>query len=103
MARYFRGMICLSAVLFLLLSIGCSATIQQAREPLKSPDLVKTHCDLIGAPRVERISEHVWVAIGYDLANVILIHTPGRKCRCRSPDEPETGRGCQKRPLGQRT
>ena len=76
MARHFREMICLSAVSFLLLSIGCSATIQQAREPLKSPDIVKTHCDLIGTPRVERVSEHVWVAIGYDLANVILIHTP---------------------------
>ena len=76
MARHFREMICLSAVSFLLLSIGCSATIQQAREPLKSPDIVKTHCDLIGSPRIERVSEHVWVAIGYDLANIILIHTP---------------------------
>ena len=28
-----------------------------------------------GAPRVEQISDHVWAAIGYDLANVILIRT----------------------------
>jgi alkyl sulfatase BDS1-like metallo-beta-lactamase superfamily hydrolase len=29
----------------------------------------------IGEPRVEQISEHVWAAIGYDLANTLLIHT----------------------------
>ncbi len=76
MVRHFREMICLSAVLLLLWSIGCSGRMPQVREPLKSPDIVRTHCDLIGSPRIERVSEHVWVAIGYDLANVILIHTP---------------------------
>lgn len=32
-------------------------------------------CALIGEPRIERVSEHVWVAIGYDLANQVIIHT----------------------------
>jgi alkyl sulfatase BDS1-like metallo-beta-lactamase superfamily hydrolase len=61
---------------FMFLSPGCTPTVQQIREPLQSPDLMKEHCSLIGPPRVERISEHVWAAIGYDLANEILIHTP---------------------------
>lgn len=30
----------------------------------------------VGPPRVERISEHVWAAIGYDIANTIVISTP---------------------------
>jgi alkyl sulfatase BDS1-like metallo-beta-lactamase superfamily hydrolase len=50
--------------------------VQQSTEPLKNPVLVKKQCEFIGAPRVERISEHVWAAIGYDLANEMLIHTP---------------------------
>ncbi|MCB2189654.1 MAG: MBL fold metallo-hydrolase [Deltaproteobacteria bacterium] len=32
-----------------------------------------------GSPRVERVSEHVWAALGYDLSNVILISTPAGK------------------------
>ena len=64
-------------ILFFLLLCACSTPQgQQVKEPLASPELLKNHCALIGAPRVERISEHVWAAIGYDLANEILIHTP---------------------------
>jgi alkyl sulfatase BDS1-like metallo-beta-lactamase superfamily hydrolase len=37
---------------------------------------MKSQCALIGAPRIEKISEHIWAAIGYDLANEILIRTP---------------------------
>lgn len=55
---------------------GCAWENTRVSEPLHSPDLLKDHCSLIGQPRVERISEHVWAAIGYDLANEILIHTP---------------------------
>jgi alkyl sulfatase BDS1-like metallo-beta-lactamase superfamily hydrolase len=41
-----------------------------------TPDQLRAQCrDAVGPPRVERISEHVWLAIGYDLANTILIHT----------------------------
>jgi hypothetical protein len=53
MARYFCGMRCFAGLL-LLLATGCGATIQQVREPIKSPDLVKMHCDLMATPRVER-------------------------------------------------
>jgi alkyl sulfatase BDS1-like metallo-beta-lactamase superfamily hydrolase len=62
--------------LFLLLHACGTPQGQRIKEPLSIPDLVKTQCSLIGAPRIEKISGHVWAAIGYDLANEILIHTP---------------------------
>jgi alkyl sulfatase BDS1-like metallo-beta-lactamase superfamily hydrolase len=38
--------------------------------------IIENQCENnIGEPRVEQISEHVWAAIGYDLANTLLIHT----------------------------
>lgn len=76
MTRCLHEIIYWSALLLLLLSVGCTSGIQQFKEPLKSPAIVKKHCELIGPARVEQISEHVWAAIGYDLANEILIHTP---------------------------
>lgn len=40
------------------------------------PDTLAAHCrDAVGAPRVERIGDRIFAAIGYDLANTILIHT----------------------------
>ena len=63
-------------LLFLLLYACGTPQGQRIKEPLSIPDLVKTQCALIGAPRIEKISEHIWAAIGYDLANEILIHTP---------------------------
>ncbi len=63
------------AFILLLFCAGCADNMRQVKEPLPSPDLMKKHCELIGAPRVVRISEHVWAAVGYDLANEILIHT----------------------------
>lgn len=34
------------------------------------------HCrEIIGEPRIERVGEHIFVAVGYDLANSILIRT----------------------------
>lgn len=62
--------------LFLALGIGCAPKVRQGHEALPSPDLMRKQCELIGAPRIERISEHVWAAIGYDLANEMLINTP---------------------------
>ncbi len=76
MTRFLRGMIRWIVVLSLLFCTSCAYKVQPVKESLSSPDLLKKHCELIGPPRVERISEHVWVAIGYDLANEILIHTP---------------------------
>ena len=44
---------------------------------LATPELLEKHCrEVVGPPRVEQISEHVWAAIGYDLASTALIHTP---------------------------
>jgi len=44
---------------------------------IATPELLEKHCrDVVGPPRVEQISEHVWAAIGYDLASTVLIHTP---------------------------
>ncbi len=63
--------------LFLLLNACGRPQGQQIKEPLSTPDLLKRQCALIGASRIERISEHVWAALGYDLANEILVHTPG--------------------------
>ena len=63
-------------LLFLLLYACGTPQGQRIKEPLSIPDLLKTQCALIGAPRIEKISEHIWAAIGYDLANEILIHTP---------------------------
>lgn len=68
--------ICGSTLVLLLFCVSCADNLRQVKEPLPSPELMKKHCELIGEPRVERISEHVWAAIGYDLANEILIHTP---------------------------
>ena len=65
-----------SALLLLMAMAGCASGTQPSGEPLTAPALLKEHCALIGEPRVERISDHVWAAIGYDLANEILIHTP---------------------------
>jgi alkyl sulfatase BDS1-like metallo-beta-lactamase superfamily hydrolase len=76
MTRFLRGKTHWIVVLLLLFTTSCAHKAQPVKEPLSSPDLLKKHCELIGSARVERVSEHVWVAIGYDLANEILIHTP---------------------------
>lgn len=61
------------------LSIGACEKPQVAGpgDSLPTPELLETHCrEMVGPPRVERISEHVWAAIGFDIANTVLIHTP---------------------------
>lgn len=43
---------------------------------LAAPEQLAAQCrDGVGPPRVERVSERVFLAIGYDLANTILIRT----------------------------
>ncbi len=40
------------------------------------PAILDKHCkEAVGPPRVEQITEGVWVAIGWDLANTILVQT----------------------------
>lgn len=67
-------------MLWLVLSVwlvwGCTQDAHESRQALSVPATLRSHCEnMIGEPRIERISEHVWLAIGYDLANVVLIHT----------------------------
>ncbi len=61
-----------------LLVAGCGQEQAPAKgESVATPQMLAEHCEkIIGPPRVERISEHVWAAIGFDLANTVLIHTP---------------------------
>ena len=43
---------------------------------LSTPSMLASHCkDGVGAPRVEQVTEGVFVAIGFDLANTILVKT----------------------------
>lgn len=72
MKKPFKPALCLS----LALVVSCATDVRQVREALPSPDLMRKQCELIGPPRIERISEHVWAAVGYDLANEILVSTP---------------------------
>ncbi len=51
------------------------SAVVQARS-VSTPEQLRAHCrDAVGPPRVERIGERVFLAIGYDLANTILIRT----------------------------
>jgi alkyl sulfatase BDS1-like metallo-beta-lactamase superfamily hydrolase len=70
------------ALSFLVMAIaGCSGRQEQKQSQLpgKTSDALATlsgHFKSdVGEPRVEKVSEHVWAAIGYDLASVALIHT----------------------------
>jgi len=65
--------------LAVVLSLGGCDRPQEVEKgvSLATPELLEKHCrDVVGPPRVEQISEHVWAAIGYDLASTVLIHTP---------------------------
>jgi alkyl sulfatase BDS1-like metallo-beta-lactamase superfamily hydrolase len=67
-----RGSILILA-LCAIFSIGCAGPEKRI---ISAPDSLATHCrEVIGEPRIERISEHVWLAIGYDLANTVLVRT----------------------------
>src|SRR5690349_7029565 len=47
-----------------------------AHRAFPSPADLSAHCcDEIGLSRVERVGERVFVAIGYDFANTILVYT----------------------------
>ncbi len=70
------GLSTLFAVVFI--AACAKSNVPEVELKVPSPEILKKHCEeMIGEPRIERISEHVWVAIGYDLANVVLIHTDG--------------------------
>ena len=59
-------------------AVSCQTWQGEPRTIVETPalDTISRHCaEQVGAPRVERVSEHVWVAQGYDLASTALIHT----------------------------
>ena len=46
-------------------------------QPVSTPESLSAHCeDGVGPPRVLRITDNVLVAVGYDLANTILVTSP---------------------------
>ena len=50
--------------------------LQQVRT-MPLPDELTRHCEeVVGQPRIEEVAPDVFVAIGYDLANTILVRTP---------------------------
>jgi len=54
---------------------GPPLEVDQAR-PIPTPEALAAHCaEVVGEPRVEEVAEGIWVAVGYDLANTILIGT----------------------------
>jgi alkyl sulfatase BDS1-like metallo-beta-lactamase superfamily hydrolase len=71
----------------LVLGAGAAATWFFAKQPrarevqtaraVSTPETLRDHCEEgVGPPRVLRIGDNVLVAVGYDLANTMLITTP---------------------------
>jgi alkyl sulfatase BDS1-like metallo-beta-lactamase superfamily hydrolase len=61
--------------ILLLLACGDPEPPPVARS-LPTPEVLSSHCrDTIGPPRVEQVTERIWVALGFDLANTILVAT----------------------------
>ncbi|MEZ4451982.1 MAG: alkyl sulfatase dimerization domain-containing protein [Nannocystaceae bacterium] len=68
----------LLALVALALAPACrrGAAVDETRV-VPSPTSLADHCrEAIGDPRVEEVAPGIFVAIGYDLANTILVHTP---------------------------
>lgn len=64
------------ACAMLLVACGQPAPELVTAEVRSTPDSLQTHCtEAIGPARVEEVSAGVFVAIGYDLANTVLIRT----------------------------
>jgi len=52
------------------------AKIVESQRRMPTPVVLEHHCkEHIGPPRVLQVTENVWVAVGFDLANTILIKT----------------------------
>lgn len=64
------------SALVLVLS-ACSEEPKVTSAPVPTPQLLKDHCSqAVGEPRVIQVTDSLFVAIGYDLANTIVLHTP---------------------------
>lgn len=66
----------LAALAWLSLSLRAPQSEVELVRLSPSSEEFETYCDeAIGEPRVERYGEHIFVAIGYDLANAILVRS----------------------------
>jgi len=74
-----KGLFVFMVVIALAGQAGCAQPKKEAPKSVVSTevlDVINKHCEeQIGQPRIEKISEHVWAAVGYELASTILIHT----------------------------
>lgn len=79
--RWSAGFLVLLVLLALLgLAFVCATRPERSVVPLvrglQTPARLARQCDeAVGKPQVVRINERVWVAVGYDLANTILVRT----------------------------
>lgn len=63
-------------VLILAISLNGCSDDDAGRDSTPNPKLLELHCNtIVGKPRIEKISNHVWAAIAYDLATTVLINT----------------------------
>lgn len=71
------SMICVCVFLVIVLMGGCRGRGGHKQDAVVlSPAILARQCaEVVGKPRVEHVSEHVWAAISYDLASTVLIHT----------------------------
>ncbi len=52
------------------------AQVVESQRKMPTPHILNHHCaEHIGPPRVIRVTDTMWVAVGYDLANTILVKT----------------------------
>jgi len=75
-----RRVLVLAMAALLLAAAGTSCAGKPVSiQPLPATPALETisrHCtEQVGAPRIERVSEHVWASQGFDLASTVLIHT----------------------------
>jgi len=77
MRTRFVSFLSVGSLMLALISGACDRPqVVEEGVSIATPELLEKHCrDVVGPPRVEQISEHVWAAIGYDLASTVLIHT----------------------------
>ncbi len=76
-------LLCLVTIFVTFFSLGPKCIDEKTvSEPIDSGptvpvnEVLDNHCrEHVKEPRVERISEHVWAAMGYDLAHTMLINT----------------------------
>ncbi|MBN1691884.1 MAG: MBL fold metallo-hydrolase [Dehalococcoidia bacterium] len=74
----FRIILAAAVLMFFTGALSCTSQ-KEKNDPATATaalDTISRHCqEQIGDPRIERVSEHVWASLGYDLSNTVLIHT----------------------------